>query len=139
MSYDNALGLILSILVAAYLVFALIAPREALMSGWLQLLLIVALLAVSTPVLGTYLAKVYANGPAPGDRVFGPIDRPIYRVTGVDPEREQRWNMYALSLLAFSAVSVLILYAQLRLQKHLSVEPAKPERACPPDCRSTPR
>ncbi len=100
------------------------------MAGWLQLLLIVALLAVSTPLLGTYLAKVYANGPAPGDRVFGPVDRLIYRLTGVDPDREQRWNVYALSLLAFSAVSVLILYAQLRLQQHLPLNPAN-QKAVP--------
>src|SRR6476646_5244662 len=58
--------------------------REAVMAGWLQLLLIVALLVASTPLLGSYLAKVYANGPAPGDRVFGPVDNMIYRVTGVD-------------------------------------------------------
>jgi K+-transporting ATPase ATPase A chain len=94
------------------------------MAGWLQLLLIVALLAVSTPLLGSYLAKVYANGPAPGDRVFGPVDRAIYRVTGVDPDKEQRWNVYALSLLAFSVVSLLVLYAQLRLQDWLPLNPA---------------
>jgi K+-transporting ATPase ATPase A chain len=93
------------------------------MAGWLQLLLVVALLAVSTPLLGAYLAKVYSNGPAPGDRVFTVVDNAIYRMTGVDPEREQRWNVYALSLLAFSAVSVIVLYAQLRLQQHLPLNP----------------
>ena len=41
----------------------------------------------------------------------------------VDPEREQRWNVYAYSLLAFSLVSVLVLYAQLRLQGHLPLNP----------------
>ncbi len=100
------------------------------MAGWLQLLLIVALLAVSTPLFGGYLAKVYSNGPAPGDRVFGPVERAIYRVTGVDPDREQRWNVYALSLLAFSAVSLLVLYAQLRLQQHLPLNPAN-QKAVP--------
>ncbi len=89
------------------------------MAGWLQLLLIVALLAVSIPLIGAYLAKVYGNGRAPGDRVFLPVERAIFRVCGVDPEREQRWNVYTLSLLAFSAVSLLVLYAQLRLQHYL--------------------
>jgi K+-transporting ATPase ATPase A chain len=95
------------------------------MSGaaWLQLIALLVLLAISTPILGSYLAKVYGGGKAPGDRFFGPIERVIYRVCGVDPETEQRWTTYALSLLAFSLASVVILYAQLRLQGHLPFNP----------------
>jgi K+-transporting ATPase ATPase A chain len=92
-------------------------------AGWLQLLLLIALLAVSTPILGSYLAKVYGGGRAPGDRVFNPVERVIYRVCGIDPKREQRWTVYAYSLLAFSLVSVLVLYVQLRLQGHLPLNP----------------
>src|SRR4051812_2129237 len=92
-------------------------------AAWIQLLCLIALLAISTPILGSYLAKVYGDGKAPGDRVFLPVERAIYRACRVDPDREQRWNVYAYSLLAFSAVSVLILYAQLRLQGHLPVNP----------------
>jgi K+-transporting ATPase ATPase A chain len=55
--------------------------------------------------------------------VFAAIERPIFRVCRIDPESEQRWNIYALSLLAFSLVSVLVLYAQLRLQGHLFLNP----------------
>src|SRR5581483_41214 len=51
------------------------------------------------------------------------VERGIYRVCRVDPEREQRWNVYALSLLAFSLVSGLVLYVQLRLQGHLPLNP----------------
>ena len=57
------------------------------------LLLIVALLIAAVP-LGRYMAKVYSGGTAPGDRFFDPIDRAIYRICGVDPKREQRWNVY---------------------------------------------
>jgi K+-transporting ATPase ATPase A chain len=92
-------------------------------SAWLQVLFLIALLAVSTPILGSYLAKVYGGGKAPGDRLFRPVENLIYRACRVDPEREQRWNVYAHSLLAFSAVSALILYAQLRLQGHLALNP----------------
>ena len=56
------------------------------------------------------------DGSAPGDRVFEPIERTIYRVLGVDQKREQRWNVYAASLVAFSLVSMLVLYAILRAQ-----------------------
>src|SRR5215468_5267029 len=95
------------------------------MSGqaWTELAALIVLLAISTPLLGSYLAKVYGGGRAPGDRVFRPIERLIFRVCGVDEASEQRWPTYALSLLAFSAVSLLILYAQLRLQGHLPLNP----------------
>ena len=92
-------------------------------AAWAQLLVLIALLAISTPVLGNYMAKVYGGKRAPGDRVFGPVERVIYRVCGVDPDSEQRWQTYAISLLAFSFASVLILYAQLRLQGHLPFNP----------------
>jgi K+-transporting ATPase ATPase A chain len=92
-------------------------------AGWLQLLVLIGLLAVSTPLLGVYMAKLYGGGPAPGDRFFLPVERAVYRLCRVDPDREQRWTVYAYSLLAFSAVSGIVLYAQLRLQAHLPLNP----------------
>ena len=92
-------------------------------AAWGQLLLLLALLAVSTPLLGRYLATVFGGGKARGDRVFGPVERVIYRATGVNPDSEQRWTTYAYSLLAFSLVSVLVLYLQLRVQGHLPLNP----------------
>ncbi len=95
------------------------------MSGanWLQLTVLVAAVLASAPLLGAYLARVLANGAAPGDRAFVPVERAIYRVVGVDPEGEQPWNVYALSLLAFSAVSVAGLYALERVQGALPLDP----------------
>src|SRR5205807_5399809 len=100
-------------------------PGEALMTsaGWAQLLVLIALLAISTPLLGGYMAKVYGAKRAPGDRAFLPVERAIYRVCGVDPDSEQRWQTYAFSLLAFSFASVVVLYAQIRLQEHLPLNP----------------
>jgi len=92
-------------------------------ASWVQLGFLLVLLFVSTPLLGRYIAKVYGGRSAPGDRIFGPLERVIYRATGVDAEGEQRWNVYALSLLAFSAASVLFLYAMQRLQGHLPLNP----------------
>ena len=94
-------------------------------AGWLELGVLIAALAVSTPLLGAYMAKVYdpSLGRPAGDRVFSAVERPIYRLCRIDPESEQRWSVYALSLLAFSLVSVLILYVQLRLQGHLFLNP----------------
>jgi len=94
-------------------------------AGWAELLVIVAAIAVTTPLLGGYMAKVYepSLGKPRGDRFFSAIERPIYLVCGVNPEGEQRWTVYALSLLAFSLVSVMALYVQLRLQGHLFLNP----------------
>jgi potassium-transporting ATPase potassium-binding subunit len=92
-------------------------------AAWAQVVVLLALLAISTPLLGSYMAKVYGGGQAPGDRLFGPVERGIYRACGVDEKSEQRWQTYAISLLAFSFASVIILYAQIRLQGHLPFNP----------------
>jgi potassium-transporting ATPase potassium-binding subunit len=92
-------------------------------AGWLQLLALVAVLAVSIPILGNYLAKVFGGTSAPGDRWFGPVERFIYRLGGIDPEREQRWSTYALALLAFSLLSAVVLFVLQRVQAHLPLNP----------------
>jgi K+-transporting ATPase ATPase A chain len=93
-------------------------------SALLQLVILFAALAVATPLLGSYLAKVYSDdGRRPADRVFGPIERLAFRICGVDPKREQRWSMYAVSVLAFSAVSLIGLYLLQRVQGGLPLNP----------------
>ncbi len=101
--------------------------------GLLQLLLLTVALVVTVPPLGRYMAEVYGTrddgeaGPsaAPGDRIFLPVERLIYRCIGVDARKEQRWNVYAVSLLAFSLLSVLASYLVLRLQGVLPVNPTE--------------
>jgi K+-transporting ATPase ATPase A chain len=92
----------------------------------LQAIAMIIALAVAVPPLGRYIAYVFGakdDGSSPGDRFFDPIERVIYRVFGVDPKREQRWNIYAVSMMAFTAVSLLVLYALLRLQGSLPLNP----------------
>jgi K+-transporting ATPase ATPase A chain len=94
--------------------------------AWASIALLVAALAVCAPLLGAYMAKVFATEGerrAPGDRVFAPVERLIYRAIGVDPKREQRWNVYAISVLAFSIVGVLLLYLLQRIQGALPFNP----------------
>jgi K+-transporting ATPase ATPase A chain len=94
------------------------------MRDWSQLALLVGAIAVSVPLVGGYLAKVYGDGgAAPGDRLFLPIERFVYRLLRVDAEREQRWTVYAVSVLAFSVVGVVMLYALQRLQSVMPVNP----------------
>jgi K+-transporting ATPase ATPase A chain len=93
-------------------------------ASWLQLLaLVVVVVATATP-LGRYMARVYGDDEtAPGDRVFLPVERWVYRICGVDPSREQRWTAYTYSVLGFSIVSFLVLYGMQRLQGSLPFNP----------------
>jgi K+-transporting ATPase ATPase A chain len=93
-------------------------------AGWLQFVALIALLGVTAVPLGHYMARVYGDdGAAPGDRIFGPVERAIYRFTRVDPEREQRWTVYAYSLIGFSIVSFLAVYLLQRFQGSLPLNP----------------
>ena len=94
--------------------------------GPFQLVFLLVVLAVTAIPLGRYMAAVYgsrADGSAPGDRFFAPIERVIYRVLRVDARREQRWNVYTIALLAFSFVSFLSVYALQRFQGSLPFNP----------------
>ncbi len=100
----------------------------------LEIAALVVLLVVTVPPLGRYIAAVFGareDGTAPGDRVFVPIERQIYRWMRTDPRREQRWNAYALSMLAFALVSLLGLYALLRLQSTLPFNPTDRDAVSP--------
>ncbi len=90
---------------------------------WIQLVLLLVAVGVTTPLLGGYMAKVYGSKKAPGDRIFLPVERVIYRICRVDPDREQRWTVYAFSVLAFSLVGILLLYAMQRFQAVLPMNP----------------
>jgi K+-transporting ATPase ATPase A chain len=94
-------------------------------ASWLQFVVLIALVAVTAPFIGRYMARVYDDSgrPAPGDRFFLRIERPIYRICRVDPNSEQRWTVYAYSVLAFSVISLLLLYLQLRIQDSLPFNP----------------
>ena len=84
--------------------------------GWLTIFLfVVALTALALP-LGRYMAAVYTGGHTWLDPVLGPLERLLYRVMRVDPERGQDWKAYAKSLIVFSLVGWLLLYFILRTQ-----------------------
>ena len=79
----------------------------------LQILLLVLALALSVPLLGRYLAHIYTT-----DSHLR-VERAAYRLMRVDPDADQHWRSYAMSVLGFSMVGVLFLYALARLQSHL--------------------
>jgi len=95
------------------------------LNGWLQILLFIAIIiAVAKPV-GLFMTHVFN-----GERTFmhwalRPVERLIYRITGVDENREMRWTEYAAAMLLFSVVSLILLYMIQRLQGYLPFNPQK--------------
>ncbi|WP_284774779.1 potassium-transporting ATPase subunit KdpA [Agrobacterium sp. lyk4-40-TYG-31] len=91
--------------------------------GWLQIsLLILAVLAVVKPV-GLYMAKVFSGERTFLSPVLIPVENVIYLAAGTSPKKEQGWLAYTLSMLAFSIACFLALYAILRLQAYLPLNP----------------
>ena len=93
------------------------------LNGWLQILFFLLAIFLVTPIIGGYMARVFARQRTWLDPVLRPMERLIYRVTGVDETREMRWTEYAVALLLFSAVSMFVLYAMQRLQAVLPWNP----------------
>ena len=85
------------------------------------LLFIVVLLAAAVPV-ARYLTGVM-DGSSRVVRVFGPLERVLYRIAGVDAGTEMNWKQYAIATIAFNALGVLFLYGLLRLQGLLPGNP----------------
>ena len=85
-------------------------------AGWGEIALYFVVLTALTPVLGAYMARVYRFEPVFPGRIAGPVERGLYRLLRVDPDRGQDWKSYARSVLVFSAVFWGLLYLILRTQ-----------------------
>lgn len=91
--------------------------------GWFQIAIyFLALLAVTKP-MGVFMARVFTGGSTFLDPVLRPLEKLLYRLTAVEEDREMSWTDYALAMLAFSAVSMLVLYGIQRLQQFLPGNP----------------
>ena len=91
--------------------------------GWLQIALFAALVGLLTRPLGGYLARVYGGERTLLQPLFGPLERALYRLAGINQKVEQGWLRYTVSFLLFHAASIIALYALLRLQSVLPLNP----------------
>jgi potassium-transporting ATPase potassium-binding subunit len=94
-------------------------------NGWIQIAIFLALILAVTKPMGVFMTRVFNRERTFMDPVLRPIERLIYRTTGVDEDHEMRWTEYAFSMLLFSAVSMLLLYLMQRVQGHLPFNPQK--------------
>ena len=91
--------------------------------GFIQLILLVIIIIVVTPLIGGYMVRVFAGEKTWLDPVLRPLERIIYQFCGINPQREMRWTSYTLAMLGFSTVSVILLFLILRLQGILPLNP----------------
>ena len=91
--------------------------------GWLQILIYAITIFIFVKPLGNYMFRVFEGERQPMPRFFGPIERWIYRLCGVDSRDQQDWKQYTLALLVFSAITLLVTYALQRLQQVLPLNP----------------
>ncbi len=92
-------------------------------NGWLQIALYCALLILLTKPFGYYMTRVFEGVPTPLTPVLRPIERGLYRLSGVDETREQHWVAYAVAMLAFTFAGFVTLYGLQRLQAALPFNP----------------
>jgi K+-transporting ATPase ATPase A chain len=92
-------------------------------NGWFQIFFFFALVLLCAKPLGVYMARVFEHERTPADVVFRPLERLIYRLTGIDETHEMGWTEYAVVMLLFSLVSMLATYAIERLQQSLPLNP----------------
>ena len=105
-------------------------------NGWLQIAFFFVLLLLAAKPLGLYMARVYERQKTWLDPVLGPVERLLYRITGVNPDAEMRWTEYGAAMLMFSLATLLLTYAVERLQHAIPLWNPQHWPAVEPDRKS---
>jgi potassium-transporting ATPase potassium-binding subunit len=94
-------------------------------NGWFQIALYLLVIFLVTKPLGVFMTRVFSREKTFLDPILRPIEKLVYRLTGVDEKREMRWTEYAVAMLLFSGASMTLLYLIERTQKWLPFNPQK--------------
>jgi K+-transporting ATPase ATPase A chain len=94
-------------------------------NGWFQIGLFLFVVFLITKPLGVFMARVFKHEKTFLDPILRPVERLVYRLTGVDEKREMRWTEYTVAMLLFSGVSMTLLYLMERTQRWLPFNPQK--------------
>jgi K+-transporting ATPase ATPase A chain len=100
-------------------------------NGWLQVALYCVLIVLLTRPLGGYMTRVFAGERTALSPVLRPLERGLYRLSGVNEAEEQHWVTYAIAMLAFTFAGFVVLYALQRLQAMLPFNPQKLDAVAP--------
>ncbi len=94
-------------------------------NGWFQIGFYLLVIVLVTKPMGVFITRVFNREKTFLDAILRPIEKLIYRLTGIDEKREMRWTEYAIAMLMFSGVSMALLYLIERTQKWLPFNPQK--------------
>jgi potassium-transporting ATPase potassium-binding subunit len=94
------------------------------LNGWIQIAIYFIVLTALVVPLGRYMAQVFEGKWTFLTPIFGPLERGLYRVAGVDETSEQHWITYTVAMLLFNAAGFACVYALMRLQGLLPLNPA---------------
>ncbi len=94
-------------------------------NGWFQIVFFIFVILLITKPLGVFMTRVFGGEKTFLDPVLRPVEKLVYRLTGVDEKHEMRWTEYAIAMLLFSGVSMALLYLIERTQKWLPFNPQK--------------
>src|ERR1700680_949934 len=100
--------------------------------GWLQIGIYLTVLLALTKPMGVFMTRVFAGEKTFLDPALRPIERLLYRMTGVDEKREIAWTEYTIAMLLFSGVGMILLYVLERVQQWLPLNPQHLSKL-PPD------
>ena len=92
-------------------------------NGWIQILLFALVIFAIAKPMGNYMFRVFEGDRQPLPRFFGPIERLLCRLCGVDPREQQTWKEYTVGMLVFSAITLVVTYGIERLQHVLPLNP----------------
>ena len=93
------------------------------LNGWLQIALFCAIVVLLTRPVGGYLTRLFAGERTLLSPVLRPLEVGLYRLSGIDERSEQHWLTYTIAMLVFNLICFLLLYALLRLQDLLPLNP----------------
>lgn len=92
-------------------------------TDFISLVVYFALLIAVTPVLGSFMYRVYAGQKTFLDRPFGWLERLTYRAAGVDPSQDMSWRIYAKAMMWFNLIGIAVVFLLQILQKSLPLNP----------------
>ena len=94
-------------------------------NGWLQIIIFFLVILALTKPLGVYMFRVFEGDKQPLPRVLGTLERGLLRLCGLKQPTEQTWVQYAIAMLVFSALGLLVTYVIQRAQGSLPFNPQK--------------
>ena len=92
-------------------------------NGWFQILFFLLVVLAITKPLGAFMTRVFNREKTLLDPLLRPIEKLVYRLTGVDETKEMRWTEYAGAMLFFSGITMFLTYLIERVQNHLPLNP----------------